>query len=249
MKGYKLLLLLLIITQLAASLLAQVTGRTEGKLKEKAGETSPCTIGGVSLSPQECKELLEQLHQRNLARYSPPGFSRAYGENDIKLLENLEPLVEKLDKMVFENATISDLERPKPRKSLGRNIHIQLKEDDDFKYLSNVSLRLWVYDSLRRAEQGLAENASALSVGLNSGSLTGKEIGELSYHYSEENRIAYIILLRRNVVVSISYKGPSGIPKDPKRPAGQFLDDPELKNKCDALAMKLDGFIVNLTNN
>lgn len=245
MNVHKIILFALVL-QLSLYLFGQTSERTTRKPAEK-GEDSPCAVGGVPLLADECREIFERLKKRNLETFIPQGFSRGYNENDVKLLKSLDPLIEKLDE--FDNSKAgSESISPGPKKAYGKNINLAVKEEEEFKLISPIWVKMWAYDSLKQAEEGLAENASMIQVFLKSGSLTGIAIGELPYHYSQNNQTAYVIFLRRNVVISIAYKGPYQAPKDKRKPHGPFLDDPELRNRCDTLAKNIDDLIVKLTN-
>jgi len=197
---------------------------------------------------ESTKEFEARWEKANMERYIPKGFTRADSENKVKLLPDLERLIVKLDGTTPENSRVVDSsgDDARPRRAFGRIIDVDLSENAESKTSRQLHMKIWSYDSLKHAEEGLAHNAASVSLVKKAGPITGREIGELSYHAAKPNESTVMFFLRRNVVVSVYCGQPIRVSKD-RTTLLETLNDPELMNKCEDLAKKIDDFIIGLT--
>jgi len=189
----------------------------------------------------------EKWRRRAVERFIPKTFTRVDAEDRVNLLDDLGPLIKELEGMVtvedWKNRESTD-PTSKPRRGFRGIVRITSSDEADSISVVRVWLRLWSYESFKRAEEGFAENVAMINIALQPGSLTGQEVGELTRHNAEKEAAA-IIFLRRNVVASLACRAEiySVAMKDPSLPL-----EGELKSKCENFAKKIDEAVIRLTN-
>src|SRR5215831_9328730 len=148
----------------------------------------------------------EKWRRRAIERFIPKTFTRVDAEDRVNLLDDLEPLIKELEGMVtiedWKNRESTD-PTSKPRRGFRGIVRITSSDEAGSISVVRVWLRIWSYESFKRAEEGFAENVAMINIALQPGSLTGQEVGELTRHYAK-NESASIIFLRRNVVASLA---------------------------------------------
>jgi hypothetical protein len=213
------------------------------RLRPLVAVLSPLLLLGLAGEPTDDERL-----RRAVAFYIPKDFARADVEDRVSLLKDLQPLIEKLEETrPFADSKESDSKdnSSKPRKGFQESVKINLSEGPAT-LLGDVWLRMWSYESFKRAEEGYAHNVSMINIAMKTGSLTGQQVGELCRHHVD-SRSASIIFMRRNVVASLACRGPDDI-RNAKNEPSSHVDDLQLKSKCENFAKKIDKAIIRLTN-
>jgi len=165
------------------------------------------------------------------------------------MLEDLEPFINSLGAITPENSKISDSPyQGNPRRGLERTIETTLSENQESVRLSQIRVRARSYPSFKEAEEGFENTAGMMPVVLKKGSSTAQNIGEVSHYNIDTRQSMYIIFMRRNVVASIVCSTPMEIPKNTKNRTVTSLEDPQLADKCEGLAKRIDELIIGLTN-